>query len=201
MSSTGKSGVVEFIEAMVLAFFLAMFIRTFIVQAYTIPSGSMLETLQIGDYLLVNKFHYGVKVPFTNNYLWERGNPEHGDIIVFEFPDDPSVDYIKRVIGVPGDTLEMRDKVLYRNGERLDEPYVEHKDTHIIPSRDSFAPITVPEDHFFCLGDNRDYSRDSRFWRNTFVEKSAIHGNAVILYWSMEGFGNVRWSRIGNLVK
>lgn len=195
-----KKLLLEYIEALVVAFLLAMVIRTFVVQAYKIPSGSMLETLQIGDHLLVNKFVYGVKIPFTNHYIFEGSDPERGDIIVFEYPKNPSVDYIKRVIGVPGDVIEMRDKQLYRNGERVVEDYIQHSQPHVVaPVRDSFAPITVPEGKYFVLGDNRDDSQDSRFWG--FVDKHAIHGKAWILYWSWGGPNNVRWERIGNIIR
>lgn len=195
-----KKLLLEYIEALVVAFLLAMVIRTFVVQAYKIPSGSMLETLQIGDHLLVNKFVYGVKIPFTNHYIFEGSDPERGDIIVFEYPKNPSVDYIKRVIGVPGDVIEMRDKQLYRNGERVVEDYIQHSQPHVVaPVRDFFAPITVPEGKYFVLGDNRDDSQDSRFWG--FVDKHAIHGKAWILYWSWGGPNNVRWERIGNIIR
>lgn len=200
MSELRKHPFVEFLEAITVAVVLALFIRTFIIQAYTIPSGSMLETLQIGDYLLVNKFSYGVKVPFTHNYILERSGPEHGDIIVFEYPDNPKVDYIKRVVGVPGDVIEVRDKRVYRNGQLLDEPYVIHKDSGYEMRRDNFGPAVVPADSYFCLGDNRDQSQDSRLWRNTFVKKEAIRGKALIIYWSMDGISNIRWGRIGSLV-
>jgi signal peptidase I len=200
MSEPRKHPFVEFLEAISVAVVLALVIRTFIVQAYTIPSGSMLETLQIGDYLLVNKFSYGVKIPFTHDYLLERSGPEHGDIIVFEFPDNPDVDYIKRVIGVPGDVIEVRDKEVYRNGQRLEEPYAVHGDPGYQMRRDNFGPVTVPGGSYFCLGDNRDFSQDSRFWQNTFVRKEAIRGKALFIYWSMEGFTDIRWGRIGSFV-
>ena len=116
----------EYAEALVWALALALVIRTFVVQSFTIPSGSMLQTIQIGDYLLVNKFVYGVKIPFTNKYLFRGEDPKVGDIIVFEYPRDPDTDYIKRVVGVPGDVLEMKDKKLYRNGQPVQEDYVQH---------------------------------------------------------------------------
>ncbi len=211
----------EYIEALAVALVLALIIRTFVMQAFKIPSGSMLETLQIGDHLLVNKFLYGVKIPFTDTTVIPVGDPDHGDIVVFEFPKDPSKDFIKRIIGVPGDTIEIKDKAVYRNGEKLDEPYARHTDPRVQPCgymelgdntaflrfgqdgngsncRDNFGPITVPEDKYFVMGDNRDESYDSRFWG--YVDRNAILGKAWIIYWSWDGFPNVRFSRIGDIV-
>ena len=190
----------EYVEAIVIAFFLAMFIRTFFIQAFKIPSGSMLDTLLIGDHLLVSKIHYGVKIPFLNKWLLSFDEPKPGDIVVFEFPKDTSKDYIKRVIGGPGDTLEIRDKVVYRNGKKLDEPYVQHTDPKIMHTpRDNMPAITVPEGHYFCMGDNRDESFDSRFWG--FVDKGKIVGQAFIIYWSWGGLSDLRLGRIGKLVE
>lgn len=211
-----KSGFAEYFEALFIAIILALFIRSFIVQAFTIPSGSMLQTLQVGDFLLVNKFTYGIRFPFTVKEtkpeaasMWARynvvlgpemvhiGDPKRRDIVVFEFPRDPSVHYIKRVIGIPGDTIEVRDKQVYVNGERQVEPYVQH--VRSMPGEgDNFGPVTVPEGKYFCMGDNRDESFDSRFWG--FVDRSAIVGKAFILYWSMDGISSIRWNRIGKLV-
>ncbi|MGX9365164.1 signal peptidase I [Desulfoplanes sp. PS50] len=189
----------EYAEALIIAFILAFIIRSFVVQAFKIPSGSMLETLQIGDHLLVNKFVYGLRIPFTDFFVTRFSDPEFKDIIVFEFPEDPSKDFIKRVIGTPGDVLEMRDKVLFRNGQKLDEPYAQHVEPTYRPTRDNFGPITVPENKYFVMGDNRDQSYDSRFWG--FVDRDKIAGKAMILYWSWEGFSNIRWNRIGRLVE
>jgi signal peptidase I len=189
----------EYAEALIIAFILAFIIRSFVVQAFKIPSGSMLETLQIGDHLLVNKFVYGIRIPFTDFFVTRFSDPAFKDIIVFEFPEDPSKDFIKRVIGTPGDVLEMRDKVLYRNGQKLNEPYAQHVEPDYRPTRDNFGPITVPEDKYFVMGDNRDQSYDSRFWG--FVDRDKIAGKAMILYWSWEGFSNIRWNRIGQLVE
>ena len=198
--SQEKNLLLEYVEALLVAFVLAMFIRTFVVQAYKIPSGSMLETLLIGDHLLVNKFEYGVKVPFTHNYMIEGKDPQRGDIIVFEYPRDTSIDYIKRIVGVGGDVIEVRDKQLYRNGEKVEESYIRHSQPGLVlPTRDSFGPVTVPEGQYFVMGDNRDDSQDSRYWG--FVTKPAIRGKAWVLYWSWETLGKVRWNRIGNLIK
>ncbi|MDY0275868.1 MAG: signal peptidase I [Desulfomicrobium sp.] len=190
----------EYAEALIVALVLAFFIRSFVIQAFKIPSGSMLQTLQIGDHLLVTKFAYGVKIPFTNIMIYEREGPRHGDIIVFDFPEDPSKDFIKRVVGLPGDEIEIRDKQVFRNGEELVESYIQHVDMdRFIPRRDSFGPITVPENQYFVLGDNRDESYDSRFWGC--VERKTIAGKALILYWSWESLTKIRWERIGQLVE
>ena len=194
----------ENIEAILIAVVLALFIRTFVVQAFKIPSGSMLETIQLGDHILVNKFIYGVKVPFVNKTLISIKDPKREDIIVFTPPHEPDKDYIKRVIGIGGDVIEIKDKKLYRNGEYVTGPYEIHTDPRIIPRsmnpRDNFGPITVPKDHLFMMGDNRDNSQDSRFWG--FVKLDKVKGKAFIIYWSWnkENFG-VRWGRIGNLMK
>ncbi|ACV69533.1 signal peptidase I [Desulfohalobium retbaense] len=184
----------EYAEALIIALVLAFFIRSFVVQAFKIPSGSMLQTLQIGDHLLVNKFIYGVQAPFTDFTVIPVSDPEFQDIIVFEFPEEPSKDFIKRIIGLPGDTIEIRDKQVYRNGQKLQEPYVQHTDPSTVPRRDNFGPVTVPEDKYFVMGDNRDESYDSRFWG--FVEHSKIKGEAWIIYWSWEGFDEIRWGRM-----
>ena len=190
----------EYAEALIVALILAFFIRSFVVQAFKIPSGSMLQTLQIGDHLLVTKFAYGVKVPFTNIMVIEREGPKHGDVIVFDFPEDPSKDFIKRVIGMPGDVIEIRDKQVFRNGVQLVEPYVQHVDSaSAVPRRDNFGPVMVPENKYFVMGDNRDESYDSRFWG--FVERDTIEGKALILYWSWASLTDIRWERIGQMVE
>jgi len=190
----------EYAEALIVALILAFFIRSFVVQAFKIPSGSMLQTLQIGDHLLVTKFAYGVKIPFTNTLIIEREGPQQGDIIVFEFPEDPSKDFIKRVIGVPGDVVEIRDKKLFLNGVEQLESYIQHVDSSTsVPRRDNFGPVMVPENKYFVMGDNRDESYDSRFWG--FVERNTIEGKALILYWSWASLTDIRWERIGQLVE
>ncbi len=194
----GKSVWLEYAEAIGVAIVLALFIRAFIVQAFTIPSESMRDTLLVGDYLLVNKFGYGPKIPFTHSYIWEGSDPAIGDIIVFEAPDEPETDYIKRIVGVPGDVLEMRNKVLYRNNQLVEEPYTRYIDPRTDPRRDNFGPITVPEGKYFVMGDNRDASLDSRLWKNQFVDRSAIHGKAWRMYWSWDSQGfRPRWGRLG----
>jgi signal peptidase I len=195
-----KSVFRESVEAIAVALILAMFIRTFLFQAFKIPSGSMMETLLIGDHLMVNKFVYGPKYPFTHTYIYGGEDPRIGDVIVFEAPDTPAQDFIKRVVGCPGDTLEMRNKVLYRNGRIVKEPYVRHTGTQDV-LRDNFPPLTVPEGSYFVMGDNRDESADSRFWRNRFVKRNAIHGRAWRLYWSWADWTDIRWTRIGRAVE
>lgn len=191
----------EYAEALIVALILAFFIRSFVVQAFKIPSGSMLQTLQIGDHLLVTKFAYGVKIPFTDILVFKREGPKHRDIIVFEFPEDPSKDFIKRVIGLPGDVVEIKDKQVFLNGVLQNESYIQHTDTthNSTMRRDNFGPAMVPEGKYFVMGDNRDESYDSRFWG--FVDREKIEGKALILYWSWESLTNIRWDRIGQLVE
>ncbi len=200
-----KSALRENVEAVVIAVIIAMFIRTFIIQAFKIPSGSMLETLQIGDQILVNKFIYGVKIPFTDGKtLIPVENPEKGDIVVFKFPEDPSKDFIKRVIATEGDTVEIIDKHVYINGKLLkDDAYAIHTDKRILPGfmspRDNKEKFTVPAHKIFVMGDNRDDSYDSRFWG--FVDLKAVRGKALIIYWSWNSQRfRPRWSRIGHLL-
>ncbi len=194
----------ENIEAIIIAIILALFIRTFIVQAFKIPSGSMQPTLKIGDHILVNKFIYGVKLPYVRTTLIPVGEPERGDIIVFKYPEQPDKDFIKRVIGVPGDRVRIKEKQVFINGQPLNHDYGVHTDANIIPGRvnhrDNFGPATVPEGAYFVMGDNRDNSYDSRFWG--FVDESAIKGEAFIIYWSWDSEDfDVRWGRIGTLLE
>jgi signal peptidase I len=198
-----KSTLREYTEAIVVALLLALFIRTFVVQAFKIPSGSMLNTLLIGDHILVNKFIYGIKNPFTGETWIPIEEPERKDIVVFEYPLNPSQDYIKRVIGVAGDRIEIKDKKVFVNGEPQNEPYTIYSDNRIIPAnvqpRDNMDPLTVPPHSLFVMGDNRDNSYDSRFWH--FVDLKAVKGKAFILYWSWDKDKfRVRWDRIGKLV-
>lgn len=175
----------EYLKAAVIALILALFIRTFIVQAFKIPSESMLQTLQVGDHLLVNKMVY----------LF--GEPERGDIIVFRYPRDPKRDFVKRIIGLPGETIEMTGNIVYINGKPLAEPYAIYLDRFM---GGGFSPVTVPPGHLFMMGDNRDNSQDSRVWGA--LDINSVRGKAFIVHWSWKGssFG-VRWSRIGKLLR
>lgn len=196
----GKSRLRENIEAIVIAVLLALFIRAFVVQAFKIPSGSMEPTLQVGDHILVNKFIYGIRLPVTNTIIIPVSEPEKGDIIVFEYPVEPDKDFIKRVVGVPGDVVEIRNKKVYVNGKQVENYPVKYTDDNVVPGkRDNYGPKTVPEDSYFVMGDNRDHSYDSRFW--DFVREKAIKGEAFIIYWSWDSdaFG-VRWGRIGKVL-
>ncbi len=202
--SRPKSKLRENVEAILIAIVLALFIRTFVVQAFKIPSGSMQPTLQIGDHILVNKFIYGVKLPYTGKTLIPIGDPHQGDIIVFEYPEDPDKDFIKRVIGTPGDVVEVRDKKVFVNHQPLNHDFGVHTESRVLPGssspRDNFGPVTVPPDSYFVMGDNRDNSYDSRFWG--FVGQDAVKGKAFIIYWSWDRQDfDVRWGRIGSLLK
>ena len=199
--SSKKSLIREYGEALLVALVLAFVIRTFVVQAYKIPSESMVETLLVGDHLLASKFAYGIKIPFTHSSIYRGDDPAYGDIIIFDYPNDPSVDYIKRVIGLPGDVITVRDKRLYRNGMPVEESYVRYEQPNIIePVRDNFGPVTVPPDTSFVMGDTRDNSLDSRFWG--FVDRGAIQAKAWRIYWSWDDKDNSpRWSRIGKAVR
>ena len=228
--STGR-WIWEGIRAVSTAIVLFLLIRTFFVEAFKIPTGSMENTLLVGDFLLVNKAVYGSEVPVLHTRLPGFAEPERMDVIVFFPPHDPTKNYVKRLVGMPGDTLEMRDKVLYINGEAQDEPYIRHVDRFSEPSdprmlwqrdylvggknktknydptRDSWGPIVVPEGKYFALGDNRDNSEDSRYWG--FLDGSAIRGRPMFVYYSfardpLEPFSwltDVRWRRIGEAVR
>ncbi len=198
-----KSTFREYTEAILIALLLALFIRTFVVQAFKIPSGSMLNTLLIGDHILVNKFIYGIKNPFNGKTWLTVKKPERGDIVVFKYPINPAQDYIKRVVGVEGDQIKNKNKKVYVNGEPQDESYAIFLDNKIVPpgeqSRDNMELITVPPNSLFVMGDNRDNSYDSRFWN--FVDLKAVKGKAFIFYWSWDKKNfSVRWNRIGDLV-
>ena len=198
-----KSRLRENVEAIIIAVILALFIRTFVIQAFKIPSGSMKETLKIGDHILVNKFIYGIKLPFIQTTLIPITNPKRGDIVVFKFPEDPSKDFIKRVIGVAGDVIEIRNKKVYVNHKLLKHDPGIHTDSYIFPAnvqpRDNFGPVVVPPHSLFVMGDNRDQSYDSRFWG--FVNLKAVLGKALIIYWSWNSNNfDVRWNRIGKIL-
>ncbi len=196
-----KSVFREYAEAIVIALLLALFIRTFVVQAFKIPSGSMIPTLLVGDHILVNKFSYGVKNPFSGATWIGLGDPHRHDVIVFKYPKNPSQDFIKRVVGVAGDRIEIVNKQVYVNGEKFLEPHAVNLEPEILSTpRDNVGPIVVPPGSLFVMGDNRDNSHDSRFWG--FVDLKAVKGKAFMLYWSWdrENFA-VRWSRLTNLIQ
>ena len=195
-----KSKTREYIESILWAVILAGLIRTCIVQSFKIPSGSMEDTLVIGDCLLVNKFIYGIRVPFTDLRLPDMRVPKRGDVVVFKYPEDRSKDFIKRLIGVPGDEIQVRDKRVYVNGTLYANPHEVHKDPQILPGemnkRDNFGPVRIPANAYFVMGDNRDNSYDSRFWG--FVPQADLVGLAFIKYWSWDQSRWLpRWQRIG----
>jgi signal peptidase I len=215
-----KSAAREYSEAFIIALVLAIILRTFFVQAYKIPSGSMEPTLLIGDHIIVNKLIYGLRLPdsffgltpFQNEIPWGdylfKIEPVHrGDVVVFVFPPDPTKDFIKRVIGIPGDTIEVKNGKLWRNGELADDP---HAHFELTPDerqqgspRDYFGPLKVPEGQYLMMGDNRDRSYDSRFWG--LVNRDEIEGRAMFIYWSWDsdgaGFLPIRWDRFGKVVR
>ena len=198
-----KSTFREYAEAIGMALLLALFIRTFIVQAFKIPCGSMIPTLQIGDHILVNKLAYGIRVPVWGHYIVDFGKVQRGDVIVFIFPEDRSKDFIKRVVGVAGDTVEVRGKKIYINGKQVEDPHAHFEGDdpqNILPaSRDDYGPTKVPENHLFVMGDNRDRSYDSRFWG--FVNLDDVRGKAFLIYWSWDGSDRwVRWERLASLI-
>ena len=226
-----KGVIREYTEAILLALLLALFLRAFVVQAFKIPSGSMKETLQVGDHLLVNKLLYRTwtkhdlaemfeVVPILGNvvkaltdlapfdYRFRFRDVERGDVIVFKYPRNESRDFIKRVIGLPGEVVEVRGREVLINGILLEETYTrydEHGDQGNFPTRDRFGPVRVPEGHVFMMGDNRDNSLDSRAWG--FLNMDKVRGEAFIIYWSCKKTGlfcllpgNVRWNRFGHLL-
>ena len=220
----------EWTKVFQVSVLLFLFVRAFLVEAFKIPSGSMESTLLVGDFLLVNKLVYGAEVPFTSSRLPRLREPQRGDILVFEWPEDQSKNFVKRVVGIPGDTLAMRDGVLSRNGRTVTEGYVQHTDpgtdpvgeefrwqrnylvrvagatTAFPPSRNNWGPLVVPERNYFVLGDNRDNSLDSRYWG--FVPDSLVKGRPIVIYYSyspdttqgLAWLTRIRWSRVGERV-
>ena len=223
-SDRPKSAFREYAESIIIAIILALVIRTFVVQAFKIPSGSMEDTLLIGDHILVNKLAYGLQIPVLDTkirFLGLLSTPQRGDIIVFPFPRDPSRDFIKRVIGLPGERIEVRNHHAYVNGEALKEPYVRLDERAALhPSRYShWGPEVVPPGKLFVMGDHRDNSADSRDWG--FLDSEQVKGRAFIIYWSWDSsapnfiwlggipipnlkvvlLDGIRWNRIGKLLQ
>ncbi len=212
-----KSVVREYAEALIIAFVLAVFIRTFFIQAYKIPSGSMEPTLLIGDHILVDKFAYGFRLPDSffgvaipgipwGHYLFDTGAIHRGNVVVFVFPPDPTKDFIKRVIAVAGDTVAVKNAVVYLNGKVMPDPHAHYSLSADAPTplspRDNFGPVKVPKGDIFVMGDNRDRSYDSRFWG--FVPIDNVEGRAFLIYWSWKSDGSgllhVRWDRLGMVI-
>lgn len=221
----------EWIKTVQIAILLFFFVRAFFVEAFKIPSGSMERTLLVGDFLLVNKLVYGAQVPFTGRELPAIEKPKHGDVIVFQWPEDPSKNFVKRLVGLPGDTLEMRQGRLFRNGAMQVEDYVSHTQPDVDPSTDEFrwqrpyliraaeastgyhpsrnnwGPLVVPGRSYFVLGDNRDNSLDSRYWG--FVPDSLVRGRPFVVYYSyspdttlgLPWLTKIRWSRVGEVIR
>lgn len=206
MSEINKKSVArDWIEALTVAFVIAMIIRAFVLQAYRIPSSSMEDTLLKGDHILATKYNYGLTVPFTTRKVWGADRvPKRGDIVIFTFPGNHSMDFVKRIIGVPGDTIEVREKNVYINGQLFKTSFEKHTDPFILTQgqgmvRDNFGPIKVEPGNCFAMGDNRDQSYDSRFWG--FVPIQNIKGKALIIYFSWDSSKHwLRFNRIGHLV-
>ena len=202
-----KSTLREYFESILVAVVLALFVRTFVFQAFKIPTGSMKPNLLVGDHLIVNKFIFAPTAFGLERALLPMRPIARGDIIVFKFPEEPERDFIKRVIGLPGDTLELRNQTVVINGQALTEPYAHY----LFPPaaegqmegdlRRKYGPVTVPDGHYFMMGDNRDDSQDSRFWG--FLPETYVKGRALFIYWSFDtpedgspgGFAP-RWGRL-----
>lgn len=227
MKKEKKSRFRREIEGWIWALVVALFLRYFVLQAYRIPSGSMEDTLLPGDFLLVFKPIYGIEIPYTQIKFFQFVKPSRGDIVIFRYPLDPSKDFVKRCIGLPGDTIEIKNKIVYVNGKKIFEPYAIHKDSRIIPPlmkveneferkefqrmweerelidepkvRDNFGPVVVPEGSYFVLGDNRDNSSDSRFWGP--VPEKYLKGIPLIIYFSWDSHANsfLKSVRIGRI--
>ena len=222
---SGENSIAEWTKSIVIAVALFLFLRTFLVQTFVITSGSMEETLLVGDMLMVNRASIGSRIPATNIRIPGYSQPRVGDVLVFDPPHEETLKLIKRLVGMPSDELEMRNRVLYRNGESVDEPYAVHSDVgdemhpwmnwqreHVAPgidpntyapTRDNWGPLIVPEGNYFMLGDNREKSFDSRYWG--LLEAWRLEGRAVFTYYSYNkdsyrpfpALREVRWGRIG----
>ena len=191
----------EYVKPVIIAVVIALFVRTFVVQAFKIPSASMEPTLLVGDYLLVNKFIFGTRIPFTDTKILEFKKPHRGDIIVFIYPKDRSKDFIKRVIGVEGEKVEIIHNKIYINDQLIEDPWGHFQ---LFSLMERFGPVVVPKNSLFVMGDNRDNSQDSRFWG--FVTLNEVKGKAFIIYFSLDWparqlIDKVRWARIGKLIR
>ena len=200
-----KSTVREYFESIVVAVILALFIRTFVVQAFKIPTASMEPNLLVGDHLLVNKFVFAPAATSLERMLLPMREMRRGDIAVFKYPEEPERDFIKRVVGLPGDTIELKQRQVLVNGQKIDEPYAhylfpqgEGDEYASFDVRQKYGPVTVPAGHYFMMGDNRDNSQDSRYWG--FLPAHYVKGRALFIYWSFESenglLAGTRWSRL-----
>jgi signal peptidase I len=205
-----KKFIKEYVEPIVIAILIALFIRAFIVQAFKIPSSSMEPTLLVGDHILVNKFIYGIRLPYTNIKFFQYKKPKRGDIIVFIFPKDRSKDFIKRVIGTEGDKVDIVGKNIYINDKVIDDPWGDYRDgMRNLSTNGKFEHVDrVPDGHLFVMGDNRDNSQDSRFWGFVNINNDVI-GSAFVIYYSGPNFweiwkiwrwDEIRWGRLGKLI-
>jgi signal peptidase I len=190
----GSNWARQWIEPGFIALLIAVIIRIFLLQGYRIPSQSMENTLIIGDQILETKFSYSVTLPWDDRAYIKTASPKRGDVIIFKYPEDTRILFVKRCMGLPGDVIEIRKKALFVNGAEVKEAYAVHKDPEIFPEddnvRDNFGPVQVPPGEFFVMGDNRDYSLDSRFWG--YVPFSLIKGRAWLIYWPPKRWGIIR---------
>ena len=200
-----KNFIKEYLKPILIAFLFAFFIRAFVVQAFNIPSGSM-EPALLGDYLLVNKFIYGIRIPYTNTRIFPYEKPQRGNVIVFIYPVDPSKDFIKRVIGTEGEKVQIIDNKIYINDKQIPDPWGDFKKgvpAWFLQTIENYGPVIVPKDSLFVMGDNRDNSEDSRFCG--FLPLSDVLGKALVIYFSWDHraenpWDKVRWSRIGRMI-
>jgi signal peptidase I len=196
-----KSKLREYAETLVIALAIALFVRTFVVQAFKIPSSSMEPTLLVGDHILVNKFLYGIRIPVIGKKVLPFSQPRRGDVIVFIFPKNRRLDFIKRVIGLPGEKIEIRERKIYINDRLIEDPWGKY----FPPERlINVGPVAVPPNALFVMGDNRNNSEDSRYWG--FVPLDDVLGKAFVMYWSWDWrasslVSKVRWQRIGSLIR
>jgi signal peptidase I len=200
-----KSTAREYFESIVVAVILALFIRTFVVQAFKIPTGSMEPNLLVGDHLLVNKFVFAPSATSLERSVLPMRAITRGDVVVFKFPEEPERDFIKRVIGLPGETVELRSRQVYINGEKIDEPYAHYlfpqgqDDVGGFDVRERYGPVTVPDKHYFMMGDNRDNSQDSRYWG--FLPAHYVKGRALTIYWSFDQPAGEQPSGVAGVLK